>query len=153
MERIINDGIEMNFTTSELPPLCQANNYYYYLFIKLRRIQRFLGKLVLFEIIEFLKFFDHLSLFSSLQDLEYSHHLLKFGLTDLRIRRLRGDLIQMFKIVNNMERICFHSRPLKRPTSTFGGLVAATYGIQHYLLRNKNRYIGGTEDSKNSQFQ
>ena len=38
-----------------------------------------------------------------LRDLSYESRLLKCGLTTLETRRLRGDQIQMFKIVNGYE--------------------------------------------------
>ena len=36
----------------------------------------------------------------SIQDLSYKSHLLQCGLTTLETRRLRGDQIEVFKIVN-----------------------------------------------------
>ena len=42
---------------------------------------------------------------SELRDLSYESHLLECGLTTLEIRRLRGDQIEVFKIVNDYEHI------------------------------------------------
>ena len=40
-----------------------------------------------------------------LRDLSYESHLLQCGLTTLEIRRLRGDQIEVFKIVNGCEHV------------------------------------------------
>ena len=40
-----------------------------------------------------------------LQDLSYESHLLECGLTTLETKRLRGDQIEMLKIVNGYEDI------------------------------------------------
>ena len=40
-----------------------------------------------------------------LRDLSYESHLLQCGLTTLETRRLRGDQIEVFKIVNGYEDI------------------------------------------------
>ena len=42
-----------------------------------------------------------------LRHLDYSERLSKLKLTDLKTRRVRGDLIQMFKIVNGIEIVNF----------------------------------------------
>ena len=39
----------------------------------------------------------------TLIDLSYESHLLQYGLTTLDTRRLRGDQIEMFKIVNGYD--------------------------------------------------
>ena len=43
----------------------------------------------------------------NLKHLNYSIRLSKFGLTDLTTRRLRGDLIQLFKLNNKIELVEF----------------------------------------------
>ena len=40
-----------------------------------------------------------------LRDLSYESHLLQCGLTTLETRRLRGDQIEVFKIVNGYENV------------------------------------------------
>ena len=46
-------------------------------------------------------------LIPNLKHLNYSIRLSKFGLTDLTTRRLRGDLIQLFKLNNRIELVEF----------------------------------------------
>lgn len=42
-----------------------------------------------------------------LHELEYSQRLSSLGLTDLRTRKKRGDLIQMFKVTNKYHHVNF----------------------------------------------
>ncbi|RNA10339.1 RNA-directed DNA polymerase from mobile element jockey-like [Brachionus plicatilis] len=44
-----------------------------------------------------------------LRDLNYVERCKKLGLTNLKARRLRGDLIQQFKIAKGIEHIFFSS--------------------------------------------
>ena len=46
-------------------------------------------------------------LIPELSHLDYPQRLSELGLTDLKTRRIRGDLIQMFKIINNLEKVNF----------------------------------------------
>lgn len=46
-------------------------------------------------------------LIPELRNLDYSQRLTALNLTDLRTRRLRGDLIQMYKLINNFESVDF----------------------------------------------
>ena len=41
----------------------------------------------------------------NIKRLNYQQCLSVFGLTDLKTRRMRGDLIQMYKIINKLEKI------------------------------------------------
>ena len=56
----------------------------------------------------------------NLKHLNYSIRLSKFGLTDLTTRRLRGDLIQLFKLNNKIELVEF--------------IKGLTYYINHKLI-------------------
>ena len=51
-----------------------------------------------------------------LRDLSYEERLKEYGLTTLETRELRGDQIEVFKILNgydNIDRnICYHSRKI-----------------------------------------
>ncbi|RNA10413.1 hypothetical protein BpHYR1_028254 [Brachionus plicatilis] len=42
-----------------------------------------------------------------LKYLDYAQRLKELGLSDLKTRRLRGDLIQMYKLANNLEKVNF----------------------------------------------
>ena len=46
-------------------------------------------------------------LISSISDLPYEQRLVQLGLTTLELRRLRGDLIQVFKIVHGFDKLVF----------------------------------------------
>ena len=48
---------------------------------------------------------EQLKMISELRDLSYESHLLECGLATKEIRRLRGDQIEVFKIVNGYEDI------------------------------------------------
>ena len=52
-------------------------------------------------------------LVSGIKKMQYPRRLAAFGLTDLSLRRERGDLIQFFKCVNNIENISW-IEPLQR---------------------------------------
>ncbi|CAF0878576.1 unnamed protein product [Brachionus calyciflorus] len=44
---------------------------------------------------------------ATIRNLEYLQRLDKLGLSDLKTRRLRGDLIQMYKLLNGMKNVNF----------------------------------------------
>ncbi|RNA17195.1 RNA-directed DNA polymerase from mobile element jockey-like [Brachionus plicatilis] len=46
-------------------------------------------------------------LISGLKNLDYAQRLKELGLSDLQTRRLRGDLTQMYKLANNLEKVNF----------------------------------------------
>ena len=60
-------------------------------------------------------------LIPSLKRLPYNERLKRMGLTTLEARRKRGDLIQVFKIFNNIEKVDLVNRPkFKWDTTTRG---------------------------------
>ena len=71
-------------------------------------------------------------LIPKLHDLEYSHRLARLKLTDLKTRRARGDLIQMYKLVNEIELVNFNNG------------INYSYNIKNgnkrYCLRRHNKY-------------
>jgi len=46
-------------------------------------------------------------LFKDIKDLSYKERLVQLGLPSLKYRRVRGDLIQLYKIINNVDDISF----------------------------------------------
>ena len=78
-------------------------------------------------------------LIPELRDLNYSQRLSKLNLTDLKTRRLRGDLIQMFKLVNKMELVNF-KKGINYNTNNFGD--SRKYNLRRHsktLVREKIR--------------
>lgn len=72
----------------------------------------------------------------SLRNLGYNERLAKLGLTTLEIRRQRGDLIQIFKTINNLECIQL-STPLKpKFTITRGHSLRLPYEVISSSNRN-----------------
>ena len=55
---------------------------------------------------------------SNIRHLNYAERCKAFGSTTLVYRRQRGDLIQMYKVVNNIDRINKHNKPILRPLRT-----------------------------------
>ncbi len=47
----------------------------------------------------------------SLRNLIYEERLKALELTTLRERRIRGDLIQQFKIINGFDKVNWHNKP------------------------------------------
>jgi len=64
-----------------------------------------------------------------LKGLSYAERLSRMDLTNLQIRRQRGDLIQMFKIINNFEKVNLVND------------VVLNNGNRNYNLRSHNRTI------------
>ncbi len=52
---------------------------------------------------------------SDIRHLNYAERCKAFGLTTLVCRLQRGNLIQMYKVVNNIDRINWHNKPILRP--------------------------------------
>ena len=52
---------------------------------------------------------------ASMKGLEYEERLKRWGLTTLEKRRRRGDLIQMYKVHNELENICWSTGPCTAP--------------------------------------
>ena len=50
-----------------------------------------------------------------LKHLEYKERCVELKLCSLEYRRLRGDLIQQYKILNNIDIVNWHNQPLSRP--------------------------------------
>jgi len=50
-----------------------------------------------------------------LKNLEYEERLKRWGLTTLTVRRVRGDAIQIYKHINNIEKINWHKNPKFAP--------------------------------------
>ena len=74
-----------------------------------------------------------IKLIPELKHLDYPHRLDKLNLTDLRTRRQRGDLIQMYKLVNKLE-------ALNLVNGLNFSLVANT-GRSNYNLRRHSKTI------------
>jgi hypothetical protein len=56
--------------------------------------------------------------FGPLANLSYHDRLVQLGLTTLEVRRKRGDLIQMYKYVKDIDRIQFVNPPVFRKNIT-----------------------------------
>ena len=73
-----------------------------------------------------------------LRDLSYENHLLECGLTSLETRRLRGDQIEEFKIVNGYEDIDRKAALFKEQNR----LDMRKYSFSHRVIRNRiDRYL------------
>ncbi|CAF1033445.1 unnamed protein product [Brachionus calyciflorus] len=70
----------------------------------------------------------------SLKHLSYEERLAKLGLSSLEARRIRGDLIQFFKIINGYENVKFKN--------------VFNYSISNYSNR-RNKYKLTKENNKN----
>ena len=51
----------------------------------------------------------------NIKHLNYEDRCRAFGLSTLARRRHRGDLIQMYKSINNLDHIIWHNKPVLRP--------------------------------------
>ena len=69
-----------------------------------------------------------------LRNLKYEDRLIKLDLTTLEERRLRGDLIQQFKIVKNLDQIEWHY-PLGQLSSHYD-TRSHNFGFEKQLVRN-----------------
>ena len=65
-----------------------------------------------------------------LHNLNYSARLNELGLTDLKTRRIRGDLIQMYKIINNLETVKFRN-----------GIKFSSLESRNYFLRRNSKHL------------
>ena len=74
---------------------------------------------------------------SVLRHLSYEDRLEKLSLTSLEDRRMRGDLIEQFKIVKNFDRVDWHF-PLNQ-TSEHYGTRSHNQGFEKQLVRNCNQ--------------
>ena len=73
-------------------------------------------------------------LISEFRGLSYEDRLERLKLTTLEDRRIRGDLIEQFKIINNFDKIAWH-HPL-RENSTHYSTRSHAYGFEKQLVRN-----------------
>jgi len=48
---------------------------------------------------------------TALRGLDYEERMRRMNLTSLEVRRLRGDLIQLYKVKNNLDAITWHTQP------------------------------------------
>ncbi|CAF0888952.1 unnamed protein product [Brachionus calyciflorus] len=71
---------------------------------------------------------------SELRNLENDDRLVKLNLTSLEERRLRGDLIEQFKKVKNIDQVEWH-HPLNKLSSHYG-TRSHNYGFEKQLVRN-----------------
>ena len=73
-----------------------------------------------------------------MRNLDYQQRLLRLDLTTLRTRKLKGDLIQMFKLVNSYEQIEFNKG------INFG--LNTKLGSQKYELRRNSYCLTSVRD-------
>ena len=69
--------------------------------------------------------------FGSLSSLSYENRLSSLNLTTLNLRRIRGDLIQVFKILDGFNKINLVKSPLSYNTNTRGVLKLTTEFCSH----------------------
>ena len=70
---------------------------------------------------------------TALRELSYKDRLKKLGLSTLNQRRVRGDLIEMFKVLKGMEPISWERNPLIR--QGIDGPASAVRGNSMRLIR------------------
>ena len=72
-----------------------------------------------------------------LHSMEYADRLTYLGLTDLVTRRSRGDLIQVFKLLNGIEKMEDRCLPKCAPSRVTAGPASSTRGNSQKLQREK----------------
>ena len=112
-----HDNLKLLYTSFVRPRMEYAVSSWFPYFqkdiVELEKVQRRATKLV-----------------PSLHNLSYSARLNELGLTDLKTRRIRGDLIQMYKIVNNLETVKFRN-----------GLKFSSFESRNYFLRRNSKHL------------
>jgi len=79
---------------------------------------------------------------SDIRHLNYAERCKAFGLTTLVCRLQRGNLIQMYKVVNNIDRINWHNKPILRPRAVrhrghFVGEIIKNCEIRNQFFTNR----------------
>ena len=73
----------------------------------------------------------------TIKHLTYSERCIAFGLSTLVSRRERGDLIQMYKIINNIDHVSWHTKPTLRPPSPRHRSYYVGEMVKNCDIRNK----------------
>ena len=77
-----------------------------------------------------------------MKDLEYVDRLRVWGLTSLEERRVRGDLIQFYKVKNSLETISWFTGPQLAPSSQTRSASNNSYRLlrESFPSKDKNDY-------------
>ena len=71
--------------------------------------------------------------------LQYEERLEKLGLTTLKVRRERGDLIEYFKICNGLSRVDWHNPNKLMSSLSSDGPAGNIRGQKHILVKQYTR--------------
>ena len=71
----------------------------------------------------------------SLRDLTYEERLVKLGLTTLKLRWIRGDLVEYFKIERGLTIVDWHLPNIICPSLTVDGPAKGLRGSKHRIAR------------------